>query len=120
MLHPVTFGFGETVTHLPYLGVVKDTDGHRHTRYADPVEVPNVGIDIDTTPDEPRDGASNQLDQAIMLFLPPGFVCDSKDLFIIRGKKYEAVGPGIPLTNMFTGSVYNTEVRVRGFEDGKK
>lgn len=108
---PVSFGYGETVQHIAYVGVTKDDDGYQTTGYADPVEIPNVGVDYSEDAEEPRDGTTQNYQQGVLLFLPPGFTSNTKDIFVVRGKKYEAVGPGIGLRNIFTGDLYNTEVK---------
>lgn len=106
-------GFGETVEHKRWSGEVVDAHGHRSSGWADPVPIEGVGVDI-LTSSEPRtpDGAeASRVD--VRLYLPPGFTCGHRDLFIVRGQEYEVEGIGETLPNFFTGVVFRTEVNLR-------
>lgn len=107
-------GFGETVEHLSYQKSGVDENGFKTPAGYSPTSIPNVGVDIASTT-EAVDGTVQRSDVDLILFLPPGFQCDSKDRFRVRGKEYEVVGVGEKLPNFFTGAVFRTEVKVKRY-----
>lgn len=108
------FGAGETVFHLPFLGQVKDADGHRKDTWGAPAPVPDTGVDVPGVT-EPRDGLAVVSEIDLVLFAPPGFTCGQRDRFEVRGKTYEVEGVTEPITNFFTGTAFRTEVKLRRF-----
>lgn len=108
---PITHG--ETVQHIRWTGQTTDAQGYRTSGYAPAVDVPNVGVDVVADSTEPRDGTVQRADADLTLFLPPGTTVGSRDKFIVRGETYQAEGIGVPLNNFFTGSMFNTEVKVK-------
>ena len=108
------YGYGETVELQRYRSAGVGADGFKTPASYESETIPNVGVDIAVT-DESGDGTVQRADVDLVLFLPPGTRCDSKDRFIVRGKKYEVVGVGEPLPNFFTGSLFRTEVKVKRF-----
>lgn len=108
------FGFGEPVEHLRYRPQGVSADGFKIPASFDAVTLKNVGVDIAVT-SEPSDGTVQRADVDLVLFLPAGTRCDSKDRFKVRGKEYTVVGVGEPLPNFFTGAVFRTEVKVKRF-----
>lgn len=107
-------GFGETVEHLTYRKGGVDDNGFKTPAGYDSTSITNVGVDAGAS-NEVIDGTVQRSDVDLILFLPPGFQCDSKDRFRVRGKEYEVVGVGEKLPNFFTGSLFRTEVKVKRY-----
>lgn len=107
------FDHGETVQHLAHQAAAEDPAGyHRRAGYADPVDIPGVGVDYPSSV-EPRDGTTQRTTVDLVVYLPPGFVCDPRDRFVVRGKTYDVEGLGESLPQFFTGAVFCTEVHLR-------
>lgn len=109
-------GFGETVAHLKYREGGVDEDGFKVPGGYTSTTIYGVGVDV-PPPDmsEVRDGTVQRANVDLVLFLPPGFQCDSKDRFKVRGEEYEAVSVGEKQPNFFTGAMFRTEVAVKRF-----
>lgn len=108
-------GYGETVEHLAYKSGGVDDNGFKVPAGYTATTVNGVGVDIAST-SEPLDGTVERADVDLVLFLPPGFQCDSKDRFRVRGKEYRVIGIGEKLPNFFTGSIFRTEVKVKRYD----
>lgn len=107
------FDHGETVQHLPHHPAGKDSRGYPIPAGHGPaVDVEGVGVDYPSSM-EPREGTTQKTTVDLVVFLPPGFVCDPRDRFVVRGKTYEVEGLGEALPQFFTGSVFCTEVQLR-------
>lgn len=109
-------GFGETVEHLKYVKAGVDENGFKVPgRYVSTM-ISGVGVDASAGTNaiaERKDGTVQRADVDLVLFLPPGFTCDSKDRFKVRGNEYEAVSVGEKQPNFFTGAMFRTEVAVK-------
>lgn len=103
---------GETVTHAAWIENSYNAHGQPRAVYAEPVDVPGVGVDV-PSPTEPRDGGSERQVTDLVLFMPAGYEVDRRDKFYIRGKEYTVEGDGTKISNFFTGTVFRTEVKVR-------
>lgn len=103
---------GETVIHEPWLRDGKNAHGQKIPVYDDPVRVDDTGVDV---PDvsEPRDGTTRNVRYDYRLYLPPGTTIRDKDRITVRGHVCEVEEAGEPLPQMFTGSLFRTEVTVR-------
>lgn len=106
------FEHGETVTHQRYVPAGKDKDGYKIPASWVPTDIQGVGVDVPSTV-EAEDGTVQRAVADLVLFLPPGFRCDSKDRFTVRGDPYEVVGVVEPIRNFFTGTMFHTEAKVR-------
>lgn len=108
------FTQGEQVTfHAYHPGGVNEDGFKTKPTYTD-TTVDNVGVDAPTSA-EVAAGTTARATVDLVLFLPPGFRCDSKDRFTVRGNLYEVVGIGESLPNFFTGVVFHTEVKVKRY-----
>lgn len=103
---------GETVEYLPYVPDGQDDYGDPAPGYGEPIPYGDVIVDAPKS-NEPRDGSSERLVVDLILFMPPGFTCGSRDRFKVRGDEYQVEGLGTPNANVFTGAVFRTEVAVR-------
>lgn len=103
---------GVQVTRHPYLRT--DTNAHGQTVliYGPDVEVANVGIDVPQA-NEPRNQISERELVNQVIFLPPGYSIDHRDQFTVFGQRFGVEGYAPPITNMFTGSIFFTEVKLR-------
>lgn len=108
------FSHGEQVIHHQYIPGGVNEDGFKTKAAYTEVPVDNVGVDTDYS-SEVEAGTTARATVDLLLFLPPGYRCDSKDRFTVRGKLYEVVGIGEKLPNFFTGSMFHTEVRVKRY-----
>lgn len=106
--------FGESVTW-------HEVTGGGTNEYGDPVSpttvdhvVSNVAV-AKTSVMEPRDDGSYRLVEETALYFDPPLVVSSRDLFTVRGERYEVEG-GSALDewrNPFTGDVPGSEIKVR-------
>lgn len=103
---------GETVFHEAWIRDDKNSHGQKRPVHAAPVRIDDTGVDI---PDvsEPRDGTTRNVRYDYRLFLPPGTTIRDKDRVTVRGHVCEVEEAGEPLSNMFTATVFRTEVTVR-------
>lgn len=109
----LNFAHGVLVEHKRYIGAERNAHNALVPKYADPVPIDGVGIDLPDV-NEPRDGASQREIVSYVFFLPPGTTCDRRDMFIFSGDTYEVEGgQSLPIKNPFTGSVFPTPVKVR-------
>lgn len=103
---------GETVTHRKYVPGGKDDYGYTKPASWIDTNIEHVGVDIGATY-EPRTGTVQRTTSDLTLFLPPGFVCDARDRFMVRGLEYQVEGAVSQIKNMFTGTSFRTEVLLR-------
>lgn len=103
---------GETVQIRRHIGW--ETNAHRQKVpvYAAPVDVPDTGVDAPVV-SEPRDETARNVQWDYQLFFPAGWSVSDLDLVVVRGHECQVEQAGEPLTNMFTGSMFRTEVLVR-------
>lgn len=76
--------------------------------------VENVAV-AKTSVVEPRDDGSYRLTEETTLYFDPPLVVSRRDLFTVRGERYEVEG-GSPLDewrNPFNGDVPGSEIKVR-------
>lgn len=102
----------ETVIHEPWVRDEKNSHGQKLPVYGTPVTIADTGVDV---PDvsEPRAGTTSNVRYDYRLFLPPGTTIRDKDRVTVRGHVCDVEEAGEPLPNMFTATVFRTEVTVR-------
>ncbi|MGQ4531851.1 hypothetical protein ACUIAC_01030 [Dermabacteraceae bacterium P13138] len=103
---------GETVSLERFESEATNEHGIKSPRWAAPVEIQGVGVDI---PDvsEPRDGVTRNVRFDYRLYFPPGTTVGDRDRVTVRGHRCQVEQAGEPLPNMFTATVFRTEVLVR-------
>lgn len=104
-----SFLHGETIQIVRWLRDDRNAHGQLRPVYADPVDVPGVGVDFPST-SEPRDGTSNRHISDVKIFLPPGCSVGARDEIYVRGDKYQVEGNAPSISNFFTGTTFATEV----------
>src|SRR5699024_750404 len=108
----VAIGHGETVEHVRWSHDERNAHNQLTPVFAEPEEVPNVGVDV-PSPTEPLNGIAHRQVVDLVAFLPAGYAVDHRDKLIIRGQEYEVVGDSPPITNFFTGTPFLTETKLK-------
>lgn len=72
-----------------------------------------VFLDAPSTVEPTSVGASETDIYTQTLYAAPGTLINAKDKITINGTTYQVVGVSPPITNIFTGTTFHTEVKIR-------
>lgn len=100
------FGAGETVKHLTFDGLAEDDYGNTVDSWADPVEVENVGLDVQAAQEITGTGVVSTSIVGMTAFMPADWHGQARDRIVARGVTYEIDGEPVAARNAFTGDTF--------------
>lgn len=104
--------FAESVVLTAYKSQGRDEYNKPVTSYYPPKTINGVGITTTDTVDV-KNGTVQRADVDYRLYMPAGVKLDSRDKLTVRGHPCTINGIAEPERNMFTGTTYRTEVKVK-------